>query len=280
MRRRWLLVLGAFAVVLAGCQVDAVVTIKVDDDGSGTVSARLLLDAEAVQALETPTVKLKDALRLGDLASAGWEVSRWHRRENGGASIVVSKDFERAEDAADVVAELNGSVGPLRDIEVERDVSTFRTQWSFSGVADLEDLTTGIGADPRLVERLAAERLDVAALDEQLLAKVKDGFRLRVVADLPDSAAHRFTIAPGTVREMRESSSQRATGRMFLFAVALLVLVVAGLVFLFGEVRDWRRRRTLAAAAASGGPSGRRIALFDDDADENGVDTPEDAPPP
>jgi hypothetical protein len=266
MRRRSGLLLVAFVVLLGACKVDAVVTIKVDDDGSGTVSARLQLDAEAVRAVETPTVKLKDAVRLGDLEAAGWEVSRWHRRENGGASVVVSKDFERAEDAADVVAELNGSVGPLRDIEVERDVSTFRTQWSFSGVADLEELTTGIGADPELVERLAAQRLDVAALDQELLAKVKDGFRLRVVADLPDSAAHRFTIAPGTVREMEESSSQRATGRMVLFATALLVLVVAGLVFLFGEVRDWRRRRALATV---GGPSGRRIALFDQDDDED-----------
>src|SRR5262245_59114575 len=99
MRRRAAL-LGVLLVVLgAGCKVDAVVTIKVDDDGSGSVSARLLLGAEAVQAVETPTVKLKDAVRLGDLEAAGWEVSPWHRRENGGASIVVSKDFERAEDA-------------------------------------------------------------------------------------------------------------------------------------------------------------------------------------
>lgn len=275
MRGRALVVLLAFLTVVAGCKVDAVVTIRVDDDGSGSVSARVVLDAEAVRAVETSETQLESAVRLDDLAAAGWEVTEWHRRENGGASIVVTKDFDRAEDAAEVVAELNGPDGPLRDVELQRDVSTFRTQWSFSGVADLEDLTTGIGEDEELVARLTAERVDVAALDQQLLGKTRDAFRLRVVADLPDSAAHRFTIAPGAQQEMEASSSQTATGRMALFAAGFAVLVVAVLVFLFGEGRDLRRRRALAAAR---GPSGRGVALFDDpdDADDAGGD----APPP
>jgi hypothetical protein len=269
MRRRSGLLLVAFVVLLGACKVDAVVTVKVDDDGSGSVTARVTLDAEAVRAVETPTLKLRDAVRLGDLEAAGWEVSDWERLEGGGASIEVSKDFERAEDAADVVAELNGSVGPLREIDVERDVSTFRTQWSFDGVADLEDVTTGIGADPELIERLAAERVDPAALDQQMLERVKQGFTLTVVADLPDAGAREFVVAPGTSREMEASSSQTARGRMFLFAAALVVLLVAGLVFLFGEARDFRRRRLLAAARV---PSGRRIALFDPDDDEESQD--------
>lgn len=284
MRRRCGLLLVAFLVVFgAACEVDATVTVQVHDDGSGTVSARLVLDPEAVQAAETSVVKLEDAVRLGDLEDAGWESSGWQRQKNGGATIEVSKDFERAEDAAEVIAELNGPDGPLRDIEVERDVSTFRTQWSFSGVADLDDLETGIEGDPELIARLTAERVDPAVLDEQLLARVKAGFRLTVVASLPDSDDQEFPVPPGTSVEMSESSSQSATGRMVLFAVAFTVLAIAVLVFLFGEGRDLRRRRRLATAR---GPSGRGVALFDPpddervDEDEPLDDDGDEVPPP
>jgi hypothetical protein len=269
--RKSFVLLAVAVVVLAGCKVDTVVTIKVDDDGSGTVSARVVLDAEAVARAESAETKLEDAVRLGDLEAAGWKSSGWQRRESGAASIVVSKEFDRAEDAAEVVEELSGPDGPLRDVDVERDVSTFRTQWSFSGLADLEDLETGIEGDPELILRLAAERVDVGALDQQLLAQTKDAFRLRVVADLPDSAGHRFTIPPGTAVRMEESSSQTATNRVLLFAGGLVVLLVAVLVFLFGEGRDLRRRRRFATAR---GPSGRGLALFDQDGPEE--DGPED----
>ena len=62
--------MAVFAVLVAGCKVDAVVTVKVDDDGSGSVTASVTLDAEAVRAVETPTLKLRDAVRLDDLETA------------------------------------------------------------------------------------------------------------------------------------------------------------------------------------------------------------------
>jgi hypothetical protein len=281
MRRRSGLLLVAFLVLIgAGCKVDATVSIQVHDDGSGTVSARVVLDPEAVRAAETSVVKLEDAVRLDDLEAAGWETEGWERRDNGAASIVVEKDFERAEEASKVVAELNGPDGPLRDIVVERDVSTFRTQWSFSGVGDLDELKTGVGSDPELLARLVAERVDPAVLDQQLLQRVRDGFTLQVEAELPDSS-RTWRVPPGTVIEMEESSSQRATNRMLLFALALLVLVVAVLVFVFGEGRDLRRRRRLARPAA---PRGRGVSFFDDPEDPDPYDLPEDdgdrTPPP
>jgi hypothetical protein len=172
----------------------------------------------------------------------------------------VSKDFDRAEDATEVVEELSGPDGPLQDVDVQRDVSTFRTQWSFEGVADLEDLKTGVGNDEELVASLTAARVDVAALDAQLLLRTRDAFTLTVVADLPDAGERRFDIAPGSVRELEADSSQSAGTRMFLFAGGLVVVVLGVLVFLFGEGRDLRRRRRLAAAMPR---SGRGVALFD-----------------
>jgi hypothetical protein len=286
MRRRSGLLLVAFLVALAaGCKVDATVSIQVHDDGSGTVSALVELDAEAVRAVETSVVKLEDAVRLGDLEAAGWETEGWERdEEGGGASIEVSKDFERAEDASKVVAELNGPDGPLRDIVVERDVSTFRTQWSFDGVADLDELKTGVGSDPELLQRLVAERVDPAVLDQQLLQRVRDGFTLEVKASLPDAGVRTWRVPPGSVVEMEQSSSQRATNRMILFGLGILVLLVAALVFVFGEGRDLRRRRRQARprpVRAGSLPFFQDEALADDAlADEGLDDDPDDRGPP
>ena len=94
--------------------MDATVTVQVHDDGSGTVTARLVLDPEAVRAAETSVVKLEDAVRLGDLEAAGWETSGWERREERRREDRSGKDFDRAEDAAEVVDELNGPDGPLQ----------------------------------------------------------------------------------------------------------------------------------------------------------------------
>ncbi len=60
-------------VVLAGCRVDTSVTVHVENDGSGRVVARAVLDADAVKAAELGGVKLEESVRLADLTSAGWK---------------------------------------------------------------------------------------------------------------------------------------------------------------------------------------------------------------
>lgn len=231
-------------IVAAGCRVDTSVTVRVKDDGSGTVVARAALDADAVKAAEVGGVKLEDAVRLADLTGAGWRSSGWKRRKDGGAVLRLSKGFARAQDAGAVVAELNGPDGPLRAVKVARSTSTFSTDWSFSGVADLKDLKTGIGSDGELVARLSAARVDVAALDLRLLAETQDALRLHVTADLPQASPKVFPVRPGKTVVMSTSSSETPIGRMALLVLGIGVGVVAIFLLGVGELRYRRRRRT------------------------------------
>ena len=232
-------------VVLGACRVDGSVTVRVEEDGSGTVVARVRLDAEAVQAATSGGAALADAVRLDDLEAGGWRSTGWRERKDGGASLTVSKPFARAEDAGAVVAELSGPDGPVRDVEVTREASTFRTEWSFSGVADLEELKTGLATDQEVVSKLAAERVDVAALDQRLLADTRDALRLRVTADLPQSSAEVYPVRPGTKVVMETSSSETAMGRILLLVLGIAVGLAAVVLLVAGELRT-RRRRTRA----------------------------------
>ena len=192
--------------------------------------------------VESSGVELEAGVRVDDLTQAGWRSSGWERRGRG-AVLTMSKGFARAEDAGAVVAELNGEDGPLRDVRVTRTTSTFRTEWAFSGIADLETLKTGIATDAELLARLTAERVDVAALDQRLLADTRDSLRLSVTADLPKASPDEFPVRPGTTVAMQTSSSATATGRIAMVLVGVVVGVFAVVILVVGELRSRRRRR-------------------------------------
>jgi hypothetical protein len=240
--RKLALLVALGALVLAGCRVDTALTVHVNEDGSGVVTARVRLDAAAVAAATSGGAALADAVRLGDLTAAGWRSTGWRERKDGGAELRVSKQFARAEDAGAVVAELSGPDGPVRDVKVTRETSTFRTEWSFSGVADLKDLETGIATDQELIQKLAAERVNVAALDQRLVADTQQSLRLRVTADLPQASPKPFPVKPGTTVAMDTSSSQTASGRMALLVVGIAVGLAAVVLLVAGELRSRRRR--------------------------------------
>jgi hypothetical protein len=157
--------------------------------------------------------------------------------------LTVSKGFARAEDAGAVVAELNGKDGPLREVKVTRTTSTFRTEWSFAGIADREALKTGIVSDADLLSRLTAERVDVAALDQRLLVDTQAALRLRVTADLPESSPDVFPVRPGKTVVMHTSSNATATSRVAMLVAGIGVGFIAVVILIAGELRSRRRRR-------------------------------------
>jgi hypothetical protein len=240
--RKTVVFVAVLVVVLSACRVDTSVTVKVQPDGSGVVVAAVRLDAAAVKAAEVGGAKLEDAVRLGDLTAAGWKSTGWVRAKNGSAALTLTKGFARAEDAGAVVAELNGADGPLRGVRVTRSTSTFSSDWGFSGVADLKDFKTGITSDQELVGRLAAQRVDVAALDQRLLLESHDALRLHVIADLPHASADAFPVRAGVTTVMHTSSSQTAITRILALVIGLGIGLIAIVLLLAGELRSRRRR--------------------------------------
>jgi hypothetical protein len=243
MRRR-LVVLVALAacLLLAGCKVDATLTIDVDDDGSGTVRIRIALDAEAVQNAQAGGGMLEDRVRLGDLQAAGWAVSPWRRAPDGSASISLRKEFANADDLARVVGELNGEDGPLRGVKLDRDQGLLFTEYKVRGDADLSQLTADVAADPELVAQLTAQRVDIAQIDQRLAQQINDAFRLRIRLVFPGGEVQEVRPEPGKKVSLAASSSQLDTTRALFLAAAVGLGVLGIVVLVGGELRRRHRR--------------------------------------
>jgi hypothetical protein len=236
-RRSLLSCLVALALSCGACSVDATVTVKVREDGSGFVRADVVADAEAVQTAEVGGGRLEERVRLSDLPAAGWTVGPWTRRRDGSARLTLKKPFGRLDEVPGILAELNGPYGPLRDPAFERTRSFFETEFSADAVVDLGAMTTGITEDAELVARLQAQGVDVNVVDQQLLAQLRDAFTVHLVVDLPGPGKTTVTPEAGRAAHLSASSTVRDGNRI------TLVVVATGLAALAVVVAAWPRRR-------------------------------------
>ncbi|GMU77222.1 MAG: hypothetical protein AMXMBFR46_00230 [Acidimicrobiia bacterium] len=250
MTRRLFAGVVALALLCSACAVDATVTVKVREDGSGTVRVDVVADAEAVQNAEVGGGKLEDRVRLADLPAAGWTVGPWERGEDGSASITLSKPFTSVDEVPGILRELNGSDGPLREVAFSRERSFFATEFRADAQVDLGAIGTGILADTELGARLRAQGVDPAAVDQQLLGQLRDALTVRLVVDLPGPGKTTVEPDPGQRAALSSSATIKDTRRLVLVVAAGLALVAAMVVVV------WPRRRP--RRGRSGGPGRRR----------------------
>jgi hypothetical protein len=228
-------------LLLAGCKVDTTVSVRVQRDGSGVVTVTAALDAEAVKAAETGGGKLEDRVRLGDLGGAGWTV-KWTHAPDGSARLVLHKPFRSPTEVAGIMHEVSGTAGPLRNVTVTRDRGLLSTRYEMKGSLDLAKLETGVAADPDVVAALTNQKVDLTALDQSLLAQVRDSLQLSVTEHLPG----RDTKVAGTVGKttsLDTSTSVLDTKRVGLILAAVLLVVLAVLVLWWPRRRSRRRPR-------------------------------------
>jgi hypothetical protein len=239
-RRRLVLIACALVVLLAGCEVDTTVSIRVHRDGSGVVEVRAVADAEAVKAAEVGGGKLEDRVRLGDLASAGWKVTPWARAADGSAQLVVRKRFQSPQEVAGIMREISGEAGPLRGVTVTRDQGLLSTHYEVQGALDLAQLHTGVADDPDVVAALTNQKVDVNALDQSLLAQIRDSLSVTVDVSVPGHHSH-IVGSQGRTTPITASASVLDTRRL-TFLGAAIVLVVAAVLVLVWPGRRRRRR--------------------------------------
>jgi len=242
-------------LLAAACKVDTTVTVTMHDDGSGVVTVAAVLDPDAVKAAESGGGKLEDRVRLGDLTKAGWTVQPWARAADGSAQITFTKPFSSPEQATAIVKELNGTAGPLRDVTVTRDSGTFSTSYSTTGTVDLKDLQTGLTSDKDVVGSLLVQSVDAGAVDQSLLADLRDSFGLTVKVELPGGTTV-VKGTPGKVKAVDASTSVLDTTRVILVTIAV-ALVVLAIVVLLWPGRRRRRRATRRDGRRDGRRSGR-----------------------
>lgn len=187
----------ALAVFLAAaasaCQVRTVVTVDVDDDGSGTVEVAAGLDKEALSKVPdldadgtSDAADLAALVRADDLVAAGWKVSKPTRRQDGSTWLTLTRPFGTPEEADRILAQLTGPDGALHNLHVSRRDPFGRTQFGFSGVADLSRGLESFG-DQGLAAALDGKALgeDPAAIEKRTGQKLADSFRLVIRAKLP-----------------------------------------------------------------------------------------------
>jgi hypothetical protein len=222
----WGFFLVPLLFLLGGCRVDTTVEARVHD-GGGTVTARFVLDREAVAVLGGA---IGEGAQTSDLSQTGWEISPVEPVEGGGARVEASKDFHRPEDLGVVIGELAGPAGPLQGFTLERRRSFVRATYRLRGTADLGPAAaavTGFANAPDLEARLRDAGVDPGRVKELLAGRAAEGFRFRLVVALPENSAT-FEVRPGEPRAVDVSSSVNDTARPVLLAVA----AVTGLIVL------------------------------------------------
>ena len=225
------------ALVLGGCSVRATVRVSMRADGSGTVQAAVLLDADAVQAAEAGGATLDQRVRLADLHTAGWTVSRWIATKSGGATLTVTKRFQSPGQVAGIARELSGTTGPLRNLTGTRDAAWLGLghRATLRATVDLSAAQPGVTTDQQLVTSLAGQHVDVNAINLQLLDQLRSSFSVRVVAELP-GRRQTVTVQPGKRQQLDATATTVDTVRVVLLGVALALASLAALVW-------WRSRR-------------------------------------
>lgn len=251
-----------FALVLGACKVDTTVQVNVREDGSGVVRVVVRADAEAVTAAESGGVPIDQAVRLTDIADAGFDVGTWTKAEDGSATVVISRAFSSVSEVEGIVRALNGADGPLPKLRASRERGIYATDYGVTGRIDLDQVTTGVGDDSELLTRLQALGVDVAAIDAQLLAQIRSSFALKVVIRLPGQKPVTFTPKEGATTATVDASTQILdTQRIIFFGAAVGFLLLAVVIWLRGGRRRRRRRaparRSVEPAAASTAPARR-----------------------
>jgi hypothetical protein len=215
--------------LLVGCQVDLTVGIRVDEDGSGTVTVAAGLDDDALARAGN----LEGQLRVEDLRAAGWAVTA-PAREDEITWVRASKDFSSPGQAAEVLAEVTGPDGAFRDFEVRVDDGTFGSDYSVTGTVDLTDGPIAFG-DAELAAVLGGDPFGgtLQAIEREEGRPVAEMVQFGVVVELPDDSSSRtfsFTSSFGEEQPTEIAASTSRRNGWATFAIWGLVALVGVIV--------------------------------------------------
>jgi hypothetical protein len=255
LRRLVLLVAGVIG--LSACQVDVVLDIDVEPDGSGTVRLEVVADAGVVDRVPT----LAQDLVLDDAIEAGWAVEGPTATDDGGLRIVLTHDFEAIENGE--ATNLLQSLGPpFNDVELRRGTTGEVTTNQLSGNLGLpggfdafadDDLVAAVGAVP-FADEIEASGATPA---ESMTAVVRAGLPGEVLEDgtngtrLDDGRLEWTVPLDGSIVEWSARTEQAPSeGGAWArpLSIAALVALVAWVGFmsvfiLYVAVARYRRAR-------------------------------------
>jgi hypothetical protein len=242
------------ALLCASCKVDAATTIQLNKDGTGTVTVRLTLDAQAVGLIEQGGGTLENRVVLTDVKRAGWTASRWVRQPDGGAVITLTHPFHNGAELTQVLTDLTGKNGVLRDVHVTRTRNMFETADGLTVTADLGLLRSGVRADKELSSRLQAAGINVDKVDYVLGAQLQQAFTMGLTLVIPTNKTTTMHLSGGQTDTVSLNSSKVQWNRIMLTLIGGMLVFLALLLYLGATISAHRRRaRELEFAAHRAG---------------------------
>lgn len=170
--------LVAACILLGACRVDTDISLKVDPNGSGTVSVTVTADAAVVAAAPS----LKTDVRADDLVAAGWQTDGPDETDDGGLTVTFSHRFSTPAEATVLLGQVNGARGPLKNLVLERTGKDSNSTFTLSGTLEVN------GGLEAFADDAAIKLLDGAPYADQVrnsgldLGKI---VAIRFAADMP-----------------------------------------------------------------------------------------------
>lgn len=229
-RLRLVPVVVVLVALLAGCQVQGVVSVKVAENGSGTVQVKVGLDDAALARVGDP----KTALRLDDLTQAGWKVTG-PKKDESLTWWTAEKGFADPSQLPVVLGEVAGP-DVLRDVKLERTETGREVTLVLTGQLDLskgaasfsdEDVAAALDGDPLGGNVAAIEAAEGRPVADLVTARLDLD-----VAGVQQSLTPRLGDPPVPIA-VTAVKTKPVVPTTWLFGVALLVvvaLVAAGLL--------------------------------------------------
>ena len=246
-------------VLLSSCRVQSHVALNVKPNGSGNVTVTVEADAEAVGK----TSGLLADLRTEDLKKAGWEVSGPTKGAMGkktGLTLTLTHSFRTPAEATAILAQVNGTRGPLHEAVLARSGKNANSIWTLTGKLEVkggleafaDDATNTLLGGAPYVNELAASGQDLGDA-------VGLSFSANIPGDIQSTTgthANTSTISwdvpldgsavdiATTTKNVDIASSVSRVGRTILKGVIVLWVVAVAVLFLLVMNARNRRGRT------------------------------------
>ena len=249
-------------IALSACQLDVVLDVDVEPDGTGTLSVALAADAELVSRVPT----IAEDLVLDDVVEAGWTVDGPTPTEDGGLVLSISHDFSGAAEATNLLRSLGPPFndpalgrGASGDVTTNTLTGNFGLPEGFAEFADA-DLVSAVGGVPFSEEFAAAG----ATPGESMTATVRATLPGEVVGDETngsiggDGRLEWNVPLDGVPLELSARTEQApAAGGSWArpLSIVALVLLIGWVVFMsifivYVTLARWRRSRRYQRRAA------------------------------
>ncbi|MBU97898.1 MAG: hypothetical protein CL429_02275 [Acidimicrobiaceae bacterium] len=240
-----ILITGLIALILlvAGCNLQLRVVIDVEENGSGSVTAGIGLDAAARD--EPVFQSLAEILQTADLENSGWSFTTTGRGSDGRDWYEATKAFIDSEDLQSVLNELTNSSNTFKDWQVLTETSEKKRSYAVIGSVDL---TEGfeIFTDSALNSLLEEPPLGISrqVLEQSLGGPLEDSVSLRVVINLPDESDEKsFDIPIGEQRVIDAAGESEHRIAQILDWVVIAIIGLLALSILLAIINWFLDRR-------------------------------------